>query len=139
MIRHVSENYRYAQLALLIKDKSKLTQENLPAISEIVENDTDLAQSILDSASMSMGQDISEMDLENIVNFAERVVKLADTRRKLHSYLVEKMQLVAPNLSTLIGEMVAARLIAHAGSLTNLSNYPASTVQILGAEKALFR
>jgi nucleolar protein 56 len=46
---------------------------------------------------------------------------------------------VAPNLAALIGEMVGARLISHAGSLTNLAKYPASTVQILGAEKALFR
>ena len=46
------------------------------------------------------------------------------------------MQAVAPNLSTLIGDTVGARLIAHAGSLTNLAKYPASTVQILGAEKA---
>jgi nucleolar protein 56 len=139
LVKHVGENYRYAQLALLIKDKSKLSEESIPAISEIVENDTDLAQSIVDSAKMSMGQDISEMDMENVVNFAERVVKLADYRRELHAYLIEKMNLLAPNLSTLIGEMVAARLIAHAGSLTNLSKYPASTVQILGAEKALFR
>src|SRR3990167_596917 len=49
------------------------------------------------------------------------------------------METVAPNLSALIGDQVAARLIAHAGSLTNLAKYPASTVQILGAEKALFR
>ena len=49
------------------------------------------------------------------------------------------MYKVAPNLSALIGEMVGARLISHAGSLTNLAKYPASTVQILGAEKALFR
>merc|ERR1711929_48937 len=46
---------------------------------------------------------------------------------------------IAPNLASLIGEVVAARLISHAGSLTNLSKYPASTVQILGAEKDLFR
>ena len=46
---------------------------------------------------------------------------------------------MAPNLSALIGELVGARLISHAGSLTNLAKYPASTVQILGAEKALFR
>merc|ERR1711870_110340 len=50
-----------------------------------------------------------------------------------------KMDLVAPNLCTLIGEIIGARLISHAGSLTNLAKYPASTVQILGAEKALFR
>jgi nucleolar protein 56 len=139
LIKHVSENYRYAQLTLLIKDKSKLDESSLPAITEIVENNTELAQSIIDSAKMSMGQDISEMDMENVVAFAEKVTKLADFRKELHTYLIEKMNLVAPNLSTLIGEMVSARLIAHAGSLTNLSKYPASTVQILGAEKALFR
>ena len=88
---------------------------------------------------MSMGQDISEIDVDNVVSFAQKVVSLADYRRSLHAYLLEKMAVVAPNLSCLIGEMVAARLIAHAGSLTNLAKYPASTVQILGAEKALFR
>merc|ERR1712085_236076 len=51
----------------------------------------------------------------------------------------DKMAIVAPNLSTLIGDTVAARLISKAGSLTNLAKAPASTVQILGAEKALFR
>ena len=49
------------------------------------------------------------------------------------------MNAVAPNLATLIGEIVGSKLIAHAGGLTNLSKYPASTIQILGAEKALFR
>ncbi|TRY72617.1 hypothetical protein TCAL_13230 [Tigriopus californicus] len=59
--------------------------------------------------------------------------------RCLTHYLRSKMGSVAPNLATLIGDTVAARLISHAGSLTNLAKYPASTVQILGAEKALFR
>ena len=58
---------------------------------------------------------------------------------QLYAYLEEKMATVAPNLSTLIGETVAARLIQKAGSLTSLAKCPASTVQILGAEKALFR
>ena len=49
------------------------------------------------------------------------------------------MSAVAPNLQALIGEIVGSKLIAHAGGLTNLSKYPASTIQILGAEKALFR
>lgn len=86
-----------------------------------------------------MGQDISESDMDNVTTFASKVVKLADYRKTLHGYLVAKMGIVAPNLATLIGEIVGARLISHAGSLTNLSKYPASTVQILGAEKALFR
>jgi nucleolar protein 56 len=49
------------------------------------------------------------------------------------------MNAVAPNLSALIGDIVGSKLISHAGGLTNLSKYPASTIQILGAEKALFR
>merc|ERR1711957_812968 len=87
----------------------------------------------------SMGQDIVEMDMQNIDHFALEVVKLADMRKSLHEYLKTKMDLVAPNLSALIGEIIGARLISHAGSLINLAKYPASTVQILGAEKALFR
>ena len=67
------------------------------------------------------------------------MVALADYRKGLSGYLQEKMASVAPNLATLIGDTVGARLISHAGSLTNLAKYPASTVQILGAEKALFR
>merc|ERR1712157_527427 len=66
-------------------------------------------------------------------------VAMGDYRKELSTYLQSKMGLVAPNLSTLIGDVVGARLISHAGSLTNLAKAPASTVQILGAEKALFR
>merc|ERR1711894_346786 len=73
------------------------------------------------------------------MGFANRVVALAEYRKELHEYLKDKMHNVAPNLAALIGDTVGARLISHAGSLTNLAKYPASTVQILGAEKALFR
>merc|ERR1711915_300073 len=88
---------------------------------------------------MSMGMDISPIDLMNIESFAKRVVALGEYRLQLATYLKDKMSNVAPNLATLIGETVAARLISKAGSLTNLAKCPASTVQILGAEKALFR
>ncbi|CAA7016270.1 unnamed protein product [Microthlaspi erraticum] len=57
----------------------------------------------------------------------------------VYDYLVAKMGDIAPNLAALIGDMVGARLISHAGSLTNLAKCPSSTLQILGAEKALFR
>merc|ERR1711976_1075886 len=83
--------------------------------------------------------DISMIDLVNIERFAGRVTALAEYRKGLHEYLKEKMSQCAPGLSALIGEQVGARLISHAGSLTNLAKYPASTVQILGAEKAIFR
>merc|ERR1712070_534845 len=85
------------------------------------------------------GQDISDFDLLNIEKFAKRTISLAEYRQKLHDYLNDRMAGIAPNLAELVGELVGARLISHAGSLTNLAKYPASTVQILGAEKALFR
>jgi len=86
-----------------------------------------------------MGYDISEVDMVNVQTFAQRVIALEEYRQRLREYLNSRMHSVAPNLSALIGEIVGARLISHAGSLTNLAKYPASTVQILGAEKALFR
>merc|ERR1712055_496544 len=68
-----------------------------------------------------------------------RVIGITEYRKELSTYLRSKMSVVAPNLAVLIGDTVGARLISHAGSLTNLAKCPASTVQILGAEKALFR
>jgi len=79
------------------------------------------------------------IDMINIQTFTTKVINLADYRKQLMAYLQSRMHNIAPNLSTLIGETVGARLISHAGSLINLAKYPASTVQILGAEKALFR
>merc|ERR1712039_44950 len=73
------------------------------------------------------------------MGFASRVIGITEYRKELSSYLRSKMSVVAPNLAVLIGDTIGARLISHAGSLTNLAKYPASTVQILGAEKALFR
>ncbi|KAK1142175.1 Nucleolar protein 56 [Aspergillus melleus] len=139
LIKIVSDNQRYAQIALLVKDKKELDDDKLHDLAALVEDDEGVAQSIIDAAKHSMGQEISETDMENVISFAQRVVSLSQYRKSLHSYLVSKMSVVAPNLAALIGEIVGARLISHAGSLTNLSKYPASTVQILGAEKALFR
>merc|ERR1711934_1096908 len=85
------------------------------------------------------GMDISPVDLLNIDMFASRVIGITEYRKELSTYLRSKMSVVAPNLAVLIGDTVGARLISHAGSLTNLAKCPASTVQILGAEKALFR
>ena len=67
------------------------------------------------------------------------MVELSKYREDLFDYLQQRMHSVAPNLSALIGEVVGARLISHSGSLVNLAKCPASTIQILGAEKALFR
>lgn len=139
LIRIVSENQLYARLALFIGDKKRLSANDLHDLAAQVNDDGEIAQSIIDAARVSMGQDLSQSDMENVTTFAMRVVSLSNYRKSLHGYLVSKMGIVAPNLATLIGEVVGARLISHAGSLTNLCKYPASTVQILGAEKALFR
>ncbi|XP_069679010.1 nucleolar protein 56 [Periplaneta americana] len=138
LVKIVPENYLYAKVARFIKNRKELNEDKLEELEEIV-MDSGKAQAILDSSKSSMGMDISPIDLLNIEMFATRVVALADYRSQLANYLKSKMAGVAPNLATLIGEQVGARLIAHAGSLTNLAKYPASTVQILGAEKALFR
>ncbi|KAI1771057.1 Nop domain-containing protein [Hypoxylon cercidicola] len=134
-----SDNLTYARLALFIGDKSTLSEDKLHEIAALVNDDEEKAQAIINKAKISMGRELSEVDMTNISTFAGKVVQLAEYRRTLYSYLVDKMSTVAPNLAALIGEVVAARLIQKAGSLTNLSKYPASTVQILGAEKALFR
>jgi nucleolar protein 56 len=116
-----------------------LSDSRLHEIAALVDDDATIAQSIIDAAKVSMGRDISENDMEQFQNFAKRTIKLAACRKQLGEYLVSKMNVVAPNLAALIGETVGARLISKAGSLANLSKYAASTVQILGAEKALFR
>lgn len=139
LVKIVNDNMLYAKLAVFIQNKERLSEESLEEMTEILEGDETLARNILDASRASMGTEIGEMDMLNIQTFADRVVHLADYRKRMHKYLIEKMHLVAPNLSALVGEIIGARLISHAGSLTNLAKYPASTVQILGAEKALFR
>ncbi|XP_029172253.1 nucleolar protein 56 [Nylanderia fulva] len=134
----VPENHMYAKVARVIQNRKELTDDKLGAIEEVV-MDTEKAKAIIKAAKSSMGMDINEIDLKNVEQFVKRVVALVNYRKKMSEYLTSKMAGVAPNLATLIGDQVGARLIAHAGSLTNLAKAPASTVQILGAEKALFR
>lgn len=138
LIKIVSENYTYCRLAKFIGNRKELSEESLEGLEEIV-MDSAKAQAILEASRSSMGMDISPIDLINIESFSSRVISLSEYRKGLQEYLRSKMSQVAPSLSALIGEVVGARLISHAGSLTNLAKYPASTVQILGAEKALFR
>ena len=134
----VPDNFLFARCASFIKDKSLLTEEQIPGLVDIL-GDEETAKRVVKAAKSSMGMDTSEQDMMNIIIFTDRMISLALYRKQLYSYLEEKMSTVAPNLSALIGETVAARLIQKAGSLTSLAKCPASTVQILGAEKALFR
>ncbi|XP_028765050.1 nucleolar protein 56-like [Neltuma alba] len=138
LVKIVNDNYLYARVAKYIEDKSKLSEDKLSGLTDII-GDEDKAKEIVEAAKASMGQDLSPVDLINVQQFAQRVMDLSEYRRKLYDYLVTKMNDIAPNLASLIGEVVGARLISHAGSLTNLAKCPSSTLQILGAEKALFR
>ncbi|XP_057795162.1 nucleolar protein 56-like [Salvia miltiorrhiza] len=138
LVKIVNDNYLYAKVAKYIEDKAQLSEDKLSGLTDIV-GDEDKAKEIIEAAKASMGQDLSPIDLINVKQFAQRVMDLAEYRKKLYDYLVAKMNDIAPNLAALIGEVVGARLISHAGSLTNLAKCPSSTLQILGAEKALFR
>jgi len=75
-----------------------------------------------------MGQEMSEADVLQVKSFSERVVDQIEFRDRLSEYLRQRMNAVAPNLCSLIGEIVGSKLIAHSGSLINLAKYPASTI-----------
>lgn len=99
----------------------------------------ELEQRVKEEAEISMGTDISPVDLIHIQGLCDQVIELSQYRSQLFDYLKNRMSALAPNLTVLLGELVGARLISHAGSLVSLAKAPASTIQILGAEKALFR
>jgi len=136
----VKDNIQFARAAALIQNKNSLfkestdhdddddddddgsdaamndgaTEKKLELLTEIV-GDAQVAQQVVAAAKTSMGMDCSPIDMLNIVNFTQRMVKLAEYRQQLSLYLTEKMSVVAPNLSTLIGDSVAARLISKVG------------------------
>jgi len=94
---------------------------------------------IKEAAEISMGSEISSEDELNIKELCNQIIFLSEYRQTLTEYLRTRMMTIAPNLTTMVGELVGARLIAHAGSLISLAKMPGSTIQIFGAEKALFR
>ncbi len=108
---------------------------------EIIESPTDiiLKNNEIDIENGSSGADIEVEDIEMINNFAKSIQSLQKTRNKTEEYIDKKMEKLAPNLRDLLGSSLAAKLIAHIGGIKNLSMYSASTIQIMGAEKALFR
>ena len=87
----------------------------------------------------SAGADIEGEDLEMLKSFAESIYSLQKSRRELEIYIDSKMEAIAPNLRDLVGSTLGAKLIAHIGSIKRLATYPASVIQIMGAEKAIFR
>ncbi|MFX1415378.1 MAG: C/D box methylation guide ribonucleoprotein complex aNOP56 subunit [Promethearchaeota archaeon] len=98
-----------------------------------------LARSIVESLEKDIGAPFQPPDLTAVRSLADGVQNLYKKRAELEGYVAEMMSSVAPNITALVGPLVGARLISLAGSLKDLARKPSSTVQVFGAEKALFR
>ncbi|RXM32104.1 Nucleolar protein 58 [Acipenser ruthenus] len=130
----ITDNLAYCKSVKKIGVRTNVATTDLSDIlPEEVEGEVKTA------AEISMGTEVSEEDIGNILHLCDQVIEISEYRAQLYDYLKNRMMAIAPNLTVMVGELVGARLIAHAGSLLNLAKHPASTVQILGAEKALFR
>lgn len=134
MAKILNDNVAYARVVLAVGMRTKISESDL---SEILPEEVEAA--IKAAAEISMGTEITDEDLDNIKLLADQVIVYTEYRAQLSSYLESRMRAIAPNLTALVGYLVGARLIAHAGSLISLAKAPGSTIQILGAEKALFR
>ncbi|XP_026113710.1 nucleolar protein 58-like [Carassius auratus] len=130
----ITDNLAYCKSVRKIGARTNVASMDLSDIlPEEIEAEVKLA------AEISMGTEVSEEDIANIMHLCDQVIEITEYRSQLYDYLKNRMMAIAPNLTVMVGELVGARLISHAGSLLNLAKHPASTVQILGAEKALFR
>lgn len=130
----VQDNIVYSKTVKLMGNRVNAAKLDF---SEILPEE--LEAELKEAAMISMGTEVSDLDLINIKELCDQVLSLSEYRAQLYDYLKSRMNTIAPNLTALVGELVGARLIAHGGSLLNLAKQPGSTVQILGAEKALFR
>ncbi len=122
-----------------------------PEFSRAIENHEKFVQEILDKEksellnelkiglSDSIGADLKQEDLEPIRSLAHQIYDLYQLRKIQMDYISTLMDEFCPNIKAVCGTLIGAKLIEHAGSLKRLSEMPASTIQILGAEKALFR
>jgi len=135
MAKIVTDTIAFSRIVLKAGTRVALRDIDISGIIE----DESVVQSLRETAEISMGTELTEIDVTNIQSLAQEVVNMSEYRTQLFEYLKNRMNAIAPNLTVMVGELVGARLIAHAGSLMNLAKQPASTVQILGAEKALFR
>ncbi|XP_057515732.1 probable nucleolar protein 5-2 [Amaranthus tricolor] len=130
----IQDNILYAKSVKLMGNRVNAATLDF---SEILPEEVEAE--VKEASVISMGTEVSDLDLINIKELCDQVLSLSEYRAQLYDYLKSRMNTIAPNLTALVGELVGARLIAHGGSLINLAKQPGSTVQILGAEKALFR
>ncbi len=133
--RLLDKHETYARLVLNLGSKENFTSERL----EKEGLPKSKAEQVANAAQTSMGADLAEIDLKQIQSLCNNVLSLYELRQTLENYIDAAMEEVAPNTKAIAGSILGARLIALAGGLTNLAKMPASTLQVLGAEKALFR
>jgi len=133
--RLIDKHETYARLVYTLGRKENFTLERLEKEGFPRSRAIEIAQ----SARTSMGADLQDMDIEQVKRFSKNILQLYEVRAHLEKYIDNLMEEVAPNIRALAGSSLGARLIALAGGLENLAKLPASTVQVLGAEKALFR
>ncbi len=133
--RLIEKHETYSRLVMNLGYRENFTPEALE--KENVPKDR--AVLLAKAAEQSMGADIAELDLSQIQELAQNVLAFYELRKNMENYVDRIMEEMAPNVRTVAGALLGARLIAIAGSLQNLAMRPASTIQVLGAEKALFR
>ncbi len=131
----VREHEDYARIVYEIGHRNNFTVDKLVELGFSREK----AEKIVETAKKSIGADLSDFDIEYIKTLAGIILELYDLRRTLEKYIEAIMKEVAPNITALVGPKLGARLLSLAGGLENLARLPASTIQVLGAEKALFR
>ncbi|MGQ9759327.1 MAG: C/D box methylation guide ribonucleoprotein complex aNOP56 subunit [Candidatus Methanomethylicaceae archaeon] len=131
----IQDHRQYLTMVTRFGSKSQFTFDR---IEEIIQNENK-SRTIYELSKKSMGAEIDDMDLEKIQQLAGICISLYSYRDLLERYIDETMQEVAPNVRELVGSSLGARLIALSGGLETLAKKPASTIQVLGAEKALFR
>jgi len=115
--------------------------ENHEKFVELIlnKNKEELLREIKVKKEESMGKDFSKADLEPIMSLAKELEQLYSFRKKQEDYLESLMKKTCPNMAEIAGVLIGAKLIEEAGSLRHLAVIPASVIQLLGAEKALFR
>ena len=133
--RLLDKHETYARLVVNLGKRENFTAENL----EKEGLPSKKAKSIAMVAESSMGADLGDEDLAQIQDMCKNVLELYSVRQSLEKYVDSVMEEVAPNVKTVGGSLLGARLLALSGGLMNLAKMPASTIQVLGAEKALFR
>jgi nucleolar protein 56 len=133
--RLLEKHETYARLVVKLGNKDNFTAENL----EQEDVPKPKAEAVAKVAEKSMGADLSESDLKQIRSLCKTILDMYGLRTDFETYLDSTMVEVAPNIKCLVGSLLGARMIAVSGGLMNLAKRPASTIQVLGAEKALFR